>query len=86
MNANSQIHSQGCIAQCFAAMLLLGSGIYLMNFSFGVLELPDNLPIVGNIDESVATYIFISCLSFFGLDIIPFRRIRNRQWDASADD
>lgn len=76
MSNNNQ--SRGCVAQCLAAALLLGSGIYLMNFSFGVLELPDNLPLIGNMDETAATYIFISCLSFLGLDIVPFRHVRAR--------
>lgn len=72
-NSSAQTQSRGCVAQALAVMLLLGSGIYLLNFSFGIWELPDNLPIVGNVDESVATYIFISCLSFWGIDIVPFK-------------
>ena len=77
-DSEAQSQSRGCAAQALVAMLLLGSGVYLLNFSFGVLELPDNLPIVGNVDESAATYIFISCLSYLGIDIVPFKSRMSR--------
>ena len=38
--------------------LLLG-GVYLLNFGFGLVEfLPDNLPIIGNVDEGLAGALF----------------------------
>jgi uncharacterized membrane protein len=44
--------------------------IYLLNFSFGFFEfLPDTLPVLGNIDEAVATYVLYSSLVYFGIDI-----------------
>ena len=46
------------------------SAIYLFNPTAGFLELiPDNLPIVGNLDEAAAAALLISCLSYFGLDL-----------------
>jgi hypothetical protein len=45
------------------------SFIYLLNFTFGVFELPDNLPIVGNMDEAAASAFFLSALRYFGLDL-----------------
>lgn len=54
-------------------VIAVGSGLYLLNFSVGMAEfLPDILPIVGNIDEAVATVAFISAMSYFGLDLTRF--------------
>lgn len=39
---------------------------YLANFTFGVIEvLPDNLPLVGNVDEGVATLGLLGAIAFF---------------------
>ena len=39
---------------------------YLLNPSAGIFELvPDNIPIVGNIDEGLAAYVLFSCIQFF---------------------
>lgn len=62
-----------------AFFLLVLSGIYLLNFTVGVFELPDYLPIIGNLDEAVAAFIFISALKQFGVDLteyLPFGRSR----------
>ena len=56
---------------------LLMSGIlviYLLNPTFGVDLIPDNLPILGNLDEAAATALLISCLSYFGVQLPVFRR------------
>ncbi len=29
--------------------------IYLLNFTMGIFEIPDNLPIIGNLDEAAAS-------------------------------
>ena len=43
---------------------------YLANPTLGVLEfIPDNLPLLGNLDEFTATAIVISGLNFFGVNI-----------------
>mgnify|MGYP001797949393 CR=1 FL=1 len=48
----------------------LFSAIYLLNPSAGFLELiPDNLPVVGNLDEAAAAALVVSCLAYFGVDI-----------------
>ena len=52
--------------------LVLGvvSVLYILNPGFGVFELiPDNIPIVGNLDEAAATVILLNCLAYFGLDL-----------------
>ncbi|MCG8602446.1 MAG: hypothetical protein MI807_20035 [Verrucomicrobiales bacterium] len=51
---------------------LLGvfSAIFLLNPGFGALfEIPDNIPVIGNLDEAAAAAILISCLAYFGVDI-----------------
>lgn len=39
------------------------AGLYLLNPGWGVFELiPDNLPVVGNLDEGGAVLLFVACL------------------------
>ncbi|MGB8168643.1 MAG: hypothetical protein WCF18_14190 [Chthoniobacteraceae bacterium] len=43
--------------------------LYLVNPGAGVFELiPDNLPLVGNLDEAAATGLLLACLRYFGFD------------------
>lgn len=52
-------------------MALLGvvlSLIYLLNPGAGFIEfIPDNLPIIGNLDEMTVTAILIGCLAVLGI-------------------
>jgi uncharacterized membrane protein YkvA (DUF1232 family) len=55
-------------------ILVLVCGIaaagYLLNFGFGVVEfIPDNIPIIGNLDETVAAAALLYALRHFGLDL-----------------
>ena len=44
--------------------------LYLLNPTAGILELlPDNLPVVGNLDEAGAVTILISTLGYYGIDM-----------------
>lgn len=44
--------------------------VYLVNPTAGIFELiPDNLPVLGNLDEAAAAVLLISCLAYFGIDI-----------------
>lgn len=46
------------------------STMYLLNIGAGFIELiPDNIPLVGNLDEAGATALLIMCLSYFGIDL-----------------
>jgi hypothetical protein len=45
------------------------SFVYLLNFTFGIMELPDNLPIIGNLDEAAAAILLMNCLRYFGVDL-----------------
>lgn len=49
------------------------SVLYILNPGAGIIELiPDNIPIIGNLDEAAATVILLNCLSYFGLDLSRF--------------
>ncbi len=51
-------------------MLGLLSALYLLNVGAGIVELiPDNIPIIGNLDEAAATMLLLNCLAYFGLDL-----------------
>ncbi len=44
--------------------------LYILNPGAGFIELiPDNIPIIGNLDEAAATVILLNCLAYFGLDL-----------------
>ncbi len=36
--------------------------LYLLNFTMGVLEIPDNLPIIGNLDEVAASLLLFQSI------------------------
>ena len=45
------------------------AAIYLVNPTAGVIELlPDNLPLVGNLDEAAAVGILMNTLAYYGID------------------
>ena len=54
----------------FVAIIGLMSFLYLLNPTLGVFEfIPDNLPLIGNLDEVTATTILLSSLAYFGIDL-----------------
>lgn len=57
----------------FAGLLAV---IYLLNPTAGVFEIiPDNLPLVGNLDEAAAVALLLMCLKYFGIELPDiFRR------------
>jgi len=57
------------------ALAGLVSLIYLMNPTSGVLELiPDNFPIIGNLDEATAAAVLLAALRYYGVDLTGFLR------------
>ncbi|MCB0809633.1 MAG: DUF1232 domain-containing protein [Flavobacteriales bacterium] len=51
----------------FAGLLAF---LYLVNPTMGLFEfLPDNLPLVGNVDEATATMVLLGVLRYFGWDL-----------------
>ncbi len=57
------------INHLIVAMLALFSGVFLLNPTFGILEIPDTLPVVGHLDEALAALILLNCLTYFGFDV-----------------
>lgn len=52
--------------------------LYLLNPTLGVFEfIPDNIPLVGNLDEATASAVLISALRYFGWDITTLFRRKN---------
>ena len=52
-----------------AVVALIGI-VYMLNFGFGFVEfLPDNIPIVGNMDEAAALFLVYSSAEYFGINI-----------------
>lgn len=63
------------LARGGAAAGVLFALLYLLNPGFGWVEiLPDNLPLVGNLDEVGITGLLIYCLRVLGLELIPRAR------------
>ncbi len=47
--------------------------VYLLNPTMGLFEiLPDNLPIIGNLDEGAAVYLIFASLRYLGLDLLKY--------------
>ena len=56
--------------------------VYLLNPTAGVLELlPDNLPLVGNLDEAGASLLLINVLGYYGIDLHRAGRGRRKRDD-----
>jgi uncharacterized membrane protein YkvA (DUF1232 family) len=54
------------------AVFCLGllSALYILNPGAGFFELiPDNIPLIGNLDEAAAVALLLMCLKFFGIDL-----------------
>lgn len=52
--------------------------IYLVNPTFGVFELlPDNIPLVGNVDEATASMVLLGALRYFGYDLTDLFKRKN---------
>ena len=57
----------------FIALTAVFSVIYLLNPTFGMIELiPDAVPLIGNLDEASAMAILVACMRYFGFDIAGF--------------
>lgn len=62
--------------------LAVVGGIYILNPTFGAFELiPDNLPIIGNMDEGVAVMLILAGL----VEVIEGRKLRREKKKQAAD-
>jgi uncharacterized membrane protein YkvA (DUF1232 family) len=44
--------------------------IYILNPTAGFFEIiPDNIPLIGNLDEAAAVALLLMCLKYFGIDL-----------------
>ena len=65
---------RSCVGRAVAGAGILVSVIILLNLTFGVIEIPDYLPLVGNIDEAAAAGLLLGCLRYLGIDVFsPLR-------------
>ncbi len=69
------------LSKLLALIGILASVLFLLNLSAGFVEIPDNLPIIGNLDEALATAILISCLSVFGIRLPMAAAMPKREKD-----
>lgn len=50
--------------------IIVGAGLYILNLGFGFVELvPDNAPLIGNLDEAGAALLIVKGLKKFGVDL-----------------
>ena len=57
----------GTIVAVIVALLCV---VYMLNPTAGFLEfIPDNLPVIGNVDEGLIMILLLGCLKYLGLDI-----------------
>lgn len=66
----------GC-RQGFRDLVVIGiaalAALYLINPTAGIIELiPDNFPLLGNLDEAGAAAILLAALAYFGIDLTAF--------------
>ena len=53
------------------AGVIIGAA-YMLNPTFGVDLLPDNLPILGNLDEAAAMFLILGALRYLGVGLPDF--------------
>lgn len=67
-----------CWGAVIAFFFSVISIFWILNFSAGIFEIPDNIPIIGNLDEAFFTMLLVASLSYFGIDIPIFTRFLNK--------
>lgn len=65
----------------------LFSVIYLLNPTAGFFELiPDNIPLIGNLDEAAAVALLLMCLRYFGYELPDIFNPKNNSVSHYASD
>ena len=69
------------------AMAGLLAFLYLLNPTLGVFEfIPDNIPLVGNVDDATAVMVLLGALRYFGYDLTAlFNRTRGVDFGTRPD-
>lgn len=73
----------------WVALAAFVSFVYLINPGAGFLELiPDNFPIIGNLDEAAACAIILAAFRYYGIDLTSFlgRGVRDRSQSSGRKD
>jgi hypothetical protein len=76
----NRANPQTLLGKIMAIAGVLVSLVFLANLTFGIipLEIPDNLPLVGNLDEVFFTGVLLTSLGYLGIPLIPnFRAAAN---------
>lgn len=69
-------NDRGCVSGCLAIFGLMLSVLYLSNITMGIIEIPDNLPLIGNLDEVFFSGVLFASLARFGINLpVGQRRI-----------
>jgi len=72
-SANTEVMPPPLMKKAMVFLVGAISALYLFNPTAGFFEIiPDNIPIIGNLDEVMATLLLIRCLAFFGFDLSAF--------------
>ncbi|HMV14989.1 MAG TPA: DUF1232 domain-containing protein [Chitinophagales bacterium] len=59
--------------------------LYLINPTAGFIELiPDNIPLIGNLDEAGAVFILIAALKYFGFEMPSIFKKDNEKKDSDT--
>jgi uncharacterized membrane protein YkvA (DUF1232 family) len=77
------------IKKILVAAAGLLSLVYLLNPGAGVFELiPDNFPIIGNLDEAAAVAIILAAFRYYGIDLTTFlgRGVKDRSQSSDNKD
>lgn len=71
---------RSCMGTALAIAGIFISLFCMLNFTCGIFEIPDNIPVIGNLDEVFFTMLFLGCLSYLGVEI-PFleKLVRSRK-------
>lgn len=65
---------RGCLGTVAAILGAVASVVFILNLTAGIIEIPDNLPFIGNLDEAAAAALLLACLRYLGLDVLAFMR------------
>ncbi len=58
------------VAGCLPILGLIVSVVYLSNISMGIVEIPDNLPFIGNLDEVFFSGLLFASLATLGVSLL----------------